>query len=94
MKYVNAKDVLPAEVLSLVQKYTCGALIYVPKLEEKRAGWGQLSGTKKQVILRNQKIAEAYKNGTKVHDLMNMYCLSEASIRKIIYCKKTLSSGV
>ena len=94
MKYVNAKDVLPAEILSLVQKYTCGALIYVPKLKEKRAGWGQLSGSKKQVNLRNQKIAEAYRNGIKVHDLMSMYCLSEASIRKIIYCKKTLHSGL
>ena len=94
MKYVNAKDVLPAEVLSLVQKYTCGALIYVPKLEENKVGWGQLSGTKKQVVQRNQKIAEAYRNGMGVHDLMSMYCLSEASIRKIIYNKNTLHANV
>ena len=85
MKYVNAKDVLPAEILSEVQKYACGALIYVPKLEEKKASWGQISGSKKQVLLRNKKIAEAYQSGVKVHDLMSMYCLSEASIRKIVY---------
>ena len=94
MKYVNAKDVLPAEILSEVQKYTCGALIYVPRLEEKKAHWGQLNGSKTQVFMRNKKIAEAYKNGTKVHDLMHMYCLSEASIRKIIYCKKTLHKSI
>ena len=87
MKYVNAKDVLPAEILSEVQKYTCGNLVYVPKLEENRAAWGQLSGSRIQVYKRNKKIAEAYKSGVKVHDLMSMYCLSEASIKKIIYTK-------
>ena len=88
MKYVNAKDVLPAEVLSEVQKYTCGNLIYIPMLEEKKAGWGQLSGSKKQVILRNKSIVKAYRDGVSVYDLMTIYCLSEASIRKIIYSKK------
>ena len=88
MKYVNAKDVLPADVLSEVQKYTCGNLIYIPKRKEKRAMWGTLNGSKKQVVLRNKKIAEAYRSGAKVHDLMSMYCLSEASIKKIIYARK------
>ena len=87
MKYINAKDVLPAEVLSEVQKYTSGNLLYIPMLEEEKAAWGQLSGSKNQVIIRNKKIAEEYKNGINVNELMNMYCLSEASIKKIIYSK-------
>ena len=91
MKYVNAKDVLPAEILSEVQKYTCGTLIYVPKHEGKKAHWGQLSGSKKLVYNRNEKIAEAYRSGTKVHDLMRMYCLSEASIKKL-YMKENSAS--
>jgi len=87
LKYINAKDVLPPDLLSLVQSYTCGALIYVPKKEENRVSWGQLSGAKEQVHHRNVNITEAYRNGVAIADLMEEYCLSEASIRKIIYSK-------
>ena len=87
MKYVNARDVLPPDVLSEVQKYLCGELIYVPKRDSEKAGWGQINGTRKQVFLRNRSIAEAYRGGASVYELMERYCLSEASIRKIIYNK-------
>jgi len=85
LKYVNAKDVLPPDVLSEVQKYTSGALIYIPKTE--KIGWGQLSGARQEVYLRNQNIVTDYQNGTSIYELMNEYCLSEASIRKIVYRK-------
>ena len=88
MKYVNAKEVLPPEILALVQKHTCGALIYVPKKDEEKIGWGQNSGARAQVLLRNRNIMEAYRNGASIYELMNDYCLSEASIRKIIYSKE------
>ena len=88
MKYVNAKDVLPPDLLSEVQKYTCGALIYVPKTD--KIAWGQLSGAKEEVFIRNRSIMTDYQNGTSIHELMNNYCLSEASIRKIVYNKIAL----
>jgi Mor family transcriptional regulator len=87
LKYVNAREVLPPDILEQVQKYTCGALIYVPKKDEEKIAWGQLSGARAQVYLRNRNITEAYKNGKAISDLMKEYCLSEASIRKIIYNK-------
>ncbi|MCL1843074.1 MAG: CD3324 family protein [Defluviitaleaceae bacterium] len=87
MKYVNAREVLPPEILAQVQKYTCGALIYVPKKDEEKIAWGQLSGARAEVYLRNRNITEAYKNGASIVSLMDEYCLSEASIRKIIYRK-------
>ncbi|MCL2363661.1 MAG: CD3324 family protein [Defluviitaleaceae bacterium] len=90
MKYVNAKDVLPPEVLREVQKYSGGALIYVPKKEADRIGWGQLNGAKAHVAGRNRSIITAYHNGTSVIQLMKQHCLSEASIRKIIYNKASL----
>ena len=90
MKYVNAKDVLPPEVLSEVQKYSGGALIYVPKKDADRIGWGQLNGAKAHVAGRNRSIIAAYRSGASVLQLMSQYCLSEASIRKIIYNKNTL----
>lgn len=87
MRYVNAMDVLPPEVLALVQKYSGGALIYVPKRDDEKAGWGQKNGARAQVNIRNKRIVAAYKNGTSIYDLMEEHCLSEASIRKIIYTK-------
>ena len=88
LKYVNAKDVLPPDILAQVQKYTCGALIYVPKKDDEKIGWGQLSGARAQVYMRNRNIMEAYRSGAAIYELMQEYCLSEASIRKIIYNKE------
>ena len=85
MKYVNARDVLPPSLLSEVQKYLCGELLYVPSKEAKKAGWGHKSGARLSLSLRNRNIMEEYKNGATVYELMTDYCLSEASIRKIIY---------
>ncbi|MCL2841660.1 MAG: CD3324 family protein [Defluviitaleaceae bacterium] len=93
LKYVNAKDVLPPEILAQVQKYTCGALIYVPKAGDEKVGWGQRSGARAQVVNRNRGIIEAYKSGTAIHELMEEHCLSEASIRKIIYNKDIVTTA-
>ena len=43
MKYENAKDILPANLLEEVQKYAAGKLIYIPKCEKPK-GWGEASG--------------------------------------------------
>ena len=85
MKYVNAKEVLPPSLLHEVQQYLCGELLYIPKKETKKAGWGQKSGARLNLSLRNRNIIEAYQSGTTIYELMDVYCLSEASIRKIIY---------
>jgi Mor family transcriptional regulator len=87
LKYVNAKDVLPPELLAQVQKHVGGAIVYVPKKEEKRADWGQFSGIKDELKARNLSIMNCYNRGVPVDELMDEFCLSEASIRKIIYSK-------
>lgn len=87
MRYRNGKDVLPPDLLQEVQKYLCGELLYIPKRDDIRASWGQLSGIKEQVDKRNVRIVESYRKGKSVDDLTDEYCLSEASIRKIIYAK-------
>ena len=92
LRYVNAKDVLPPEILTLVQKYSGGALIYVPKNDEEKIGWGQKNGARAQVHKRNGNIMESYKNGASICELMLEYCLSEASIRKILYTKDIASA--
>lgn len=39
MKYENAKDVLPKELLEELKKYAAGKLLYVP-LGDKKRNWG------------------------------------------------------
>lgn len=34
MKYVNGKDIFPEELLSLIQEYTQGQYVYIPKRDE------------------------------------------------------------
>ena len=88
MRYRNGKDVLPPELLDEIQKYLCGELLYVPKRDEARAAWGELSGSRNQVQMRNVRIAARYQSGVPIAELIDEFCLSEASIRKIIYsCK-------
>lgn len=88
MKYKNGRDVLPPKLLEEVQNLVCGEMLYIPKKDELKASWGQLSGLREQVSSRNITIINLYKGGATVDDLTKDFCLSEASIRKIIYGNK------
>lgn len=83
--YKNGRDVLPPDLLQEVQKHLCGEMLYIPKREEVKASWGQLSGLREQVYTRNITIIDCYNNGATINELIRDFCLSEASIRKIIY---------
>ncbi|WP_306293538.1 CD3324 family protein [Paenibacillus sp. 32352] len=87
MKYENACDVLPEELLREVQKYAAGKLLYIPSGEEKRA-WGETSGYREKLQRRNLMIRNKYANGMTVSELADEYFLSLDSIKKIIYSKK------
>jgi Mor family transcriptional regulator len=87
MKYENAKDILPEELLREIQKYAEGKLLYVPSIEEKR-GWGQASGYRDKLKKRNRMICNKYANGRTISELADEYFLSLDSIKKIIYSKK------
>lgn len=84
MSYKNGKDVLPPNLLKQLQDYIQGEIIYVPKKGQKRAGWGENNGTRKIIEKRNREIYRLYKNGCTIIELIQMYHLSEDSIRKII----------
>jgi len=80
--------VLPARLLSQVQEYITGELIYIPKKEQTRRGWGEVNGARKAFQQRNDEIRRRYLSGFSIHELANAYHLSEDSIRKIVMCKK------
>lgn len=90
MAYRNGRDVLPAELLVQLQKYIEGEIIYIPRKDEGRLGWGEASGTRKMLDKRNREIYSLYKNGVKMKELVERFHLSEDSIRKIL-CKVSRS---
>jgi len=82
--YKNGKDVLPPNLLKELQQYIHGELIYIPKKNKQRVGWGELSGTRKLITRRNEEIFGLYSEGRSVEYLQQAYHLSEDSIRKVI----------
>jgi len=84
MSYVKATDVLPEEVLDLIQRYVEGEYIYIPKRECNRKIWGQTTKSKEKTSIRNADIYKIYKEGVSVKTLSEMYYLSLKSIQRII----------
>jgi len=84
MRYKNAKDFLPRDVLALIQLYADGEYIYIPRKAETRKCWGENTGAKSVTLARNEEIYSRYRMGWKVKDLAGEYFLSEKSIQRII----------
>lgn len=61
MGYVRAGDILPKEILELVQQYADGQTIYIPRRSESHKSWGAGTETRKSLMLRNSKMYEEYK---------------------------------
>jgi len=84
MRYKNAKDILPKDILALIQLYTDGEYIYIPRKAEHRKKWGEDTGTKADTAARNERIYAEYRLGRKVDELAHEYFLSEKSIQRIV----------
>lgn len=83
MVYKNAREILPERLLSELQKYVEGTLIYVPGRDSK-CEWGVKSGARTHYAARNSQIAAGYAQGSSISCLADEYCLSEDSIKKIL----------
>ncbi|MFT8314275.1 MAG: CD3324 family protein [Clostridium sp.] len=84
MSYIKATDVLPGELLDLIQKYIEGEYIYIPRKECNKRSWGEITKSKKETNARNAEIYEKYKEGVSTKVLSEMYYLSAKSIQRII----------
>ena len=84
MRYRSAQDIFPENVLALIQQYTDGEYIYIPRKAENRKRWGDNTHSKYEVKERNEKIYMRYKSGCKVSELALEFFLSEKSIQRII----------
>ena len=87
MKYKNAAEILPSELLREIQGYIEGELLYIPRSEAKQ-GWGAVSGSQKFYLERNCRIRELYGSGMTLEELAGEFGLSVSTIKKIIYQKK------
>jgi len=84
MKYRNASDILPDELLREIQKYTQGEAIYIPSNAERKK-WGHESGARSFYEQRNEEIRVKFQSNASIDELADEYSLSTETIRKIIY---------
>lgn len=88
MKYEKAQNILPESIIEMIQKYTDGAYIYIPRKNENKKSWGENTETKRYLKIRNAKIFNKYSTGVSVKSLSKEYFLTENSIRRIIRQQK------
>lgn len=85
MSYRNAEEILPVEILELIQQYVDGENIYIPRKSENRKTWGEGTQLKAELTARNREIYQGYLEGMKMAELADKYFLSEKSIQRIVY---------
>ncbi len=88
MSYKNARDLLPPKLLEEVQKYVQGEQIYIPQKESVKRKWGAKSGARQQITFRNREIIKKFKDGHSIEQLAELFCLSDETVRKIVYSGK------
>lgn len=84
MSYIKATDILPEEILNLIQQYVEGEYLYIPKKEGSRRSWGESTKSKKETWQRNLQIYNENKKGVSAKELSEKYYLSLKSIQRII----------
>lgn len=84
MSYIKAEDILPEEVIALVQQYVDGETIYIPRKTENRLAWGCKTDYKAELRRRNACIRRDYAQGESILQLAQRYHLAPKSIRRIL----------
>jgi Mor family transcriptional regulator len=84
MKYIKAQNILPQELIEMIQQYVDGDYLYIPRKEGEQKAWGEKSGTRNLLKNRNKEIYDKYLVGRSVEELAEEYYLSEQSVRRII----------
>lgn len=84
MGYRKAEEILPVEIIKLIQQYVDGQNIYIPRRSENRLEWGTKTATRQELSDRNHRIYLDYQQGMRVNELIDKYHLSDKSIQRII----------
>jgi len=89
LKYTSADSILPKDLLKEIQKYVEGRMIYIPNAEGSRKKWGEKSGNRSYLSIRNDEIRQRFHDGSTIDQLSELFSLSHDSIKKIVYSKKS-----
>lgn len=84
MSYRKAEQILPSEIITLIQQYVDGECIYIPRKENTRKAWGEGTRIREELQIRNHNIYVDFKQGFSILELTRKYYLSEKSIQRII----------
>ena len=84
MKYEKAQNILPHNIIEMIQEYIDGGYLYIPRKDENRKSWGENTQTKIYLKERDKEIFNKYSAGIAVKVLSEQYFLTESSIRRII----------
>ena len=84
MSYRNAREILPDYLITEIQKYINGEIIYIPKHEEKKTKWGTKNGSRKKYDMRNGEIRALKSGGLTVDEIAGRYFLSAEIVKKIL----------
>lgn len=91
MGYASAREIFPEDILKMIQQYVDGEYIYIPKKEENKMAWGEITKSKEELLVRNKRIYEDYLSGRSIQNLSEKYYLSSKTIQRIILQKKKIS---
>lgn len=84
MSYKRADEILPENILEILQTYVSGEAIYVPKKRECRRRWGSSTGVTEKLRIRNEQIFDQHQKGISTKELAHQYYLTEKSIQRIL----------
>ncbi len=84
MGYISAEEVLPSNIVKLIQKYIDGENIYIPRKAENKKEWGSKTSIRQELEKRNSLIFDDYQKGKRISELADKFFLSEKSIYRII----------
>lgn len=90
MSYRKAQDVLPQELLIIIQDFIDGEYIYIPRKETLRKKWGEMTNTKEELAERNALIWNDFLQGIPMDNLSQKYYLAPKTIQKIIAKMKAI----
>ena len=82
MSYIKAENILPQDLIEVIQQYVSCKNIYIPCKEKQ--DWGTKTDTRRFLKERNEEIYDSYMQGLSLHELAVKYALSVKSIHRIL----------
>lgn len=84
MRYQRAEDILPAELLTEVQKYTDGVYLYIPRRADHRKSWGNSTRYREELQQRNESIRYLHREGLTTQELAERFHLSVKTVQRVL----------